>query len=288
MPSRTHGRRRLLAKALARCVCLTLALALGSICVAATSDSGENLGDALLGDGLGDLFAPMPDTTESESMEPDTPKPDPTRDRQRGDRQRGDRQNGSVVPPAEDLRRRMEQSVRPPAGEDAGLRKNPLVEVADRMQNAGRLLEDGLTETAALPVQRQVVADLDRLIAAMEQQQNSSSSSQQQQKKQQQQSQRSQSQPGGAKPGEGKPGSSQPQPGGRQSAMQSAGTPQSGAGLEPTPSPLGADAMKAAWGHLPQRVREQMLQSTSDEFLPEYREAIQAYYRRLAEEDDTP
>ncbi|MEO1496672.1 MAG: hypothetical protein AAFV43_05935 [Planctomycetota bacterium] len=246
-------------------------------CLAATDDASENLGDALLGDGLGDLFAPSP---ESRAAPPRDPRP-------RDSDSRDDRPRGPRVPSSDELRRRMEQSAQPAPGEDAGPRKNPLVEVADRMQNAGRLLGDGRIETAALPIQRQVVADLDRLIAAMEQQQQGSSSAQQQPQKQQQ-SQRSESKPGAGKPSGGKPSSGQPKPGGRQAAMQSSGTPQGGESRDPTPSPLGADAMKAAWGHLPQRVREQVLQSTPDEFLPEYREAIEAYYRRLAEEDDTP
>jgi len=41
---------------------------------------------------------------------------------------------------------------------------------------------------------------------------------------------------------------------------------------------------KALWGHLPERSREQMLQSFSDEFLPKYQLEIEQYYRRLSEE----
>ena len=42
--------------------------------------------------------------------------------------------------------------------------------------------------------------------------------------------------------------------------------------------------VKALWGHLPERSREQMLQSFSDEFLPKYELEIEQYYRRLSEE----
>jgi hypothetical protein len=38
------------------------------------------------------------------------------------------------------------------------------------------------------------------------------------------------------------------------------------------------------WGHLPERQREQMLQSFSDEFLPKYELEIEQYYRRLSED----
>jgi len=45
------------------------------------------------------------------------------------------------------------------------------------------------------------------------------------------------------------------------------------------------DAMvKAIWGQLPERSREQMQQSFSDEFLPKYELEIEQYYRHLSEE----
>jgi hypothetical protein len=44
------------------------------------------------------------------------------------------------------------------------------------------------------------------------------------------------------------------------------------------------DVVKELWGHLPERSREQMLQSFSEEFLPKYELEIEQYYRRLGEE----
>lgn len=44
------------------------------------------------------------------------------------------------------------------------------------------------------------------------------------------------------------------------------------------------EMVKALWGHLPERSREQMLQTFSDEFLPKYDLEIEQYYRRLSEE----
>jgi hypothetical protein len=46
--------------------------------------------------------------------------------------------------------------------------------------------------------------------------------------------------------------------------------------------------IKELWGHLPQRQREQMMQSFSDEFLPKYELEIEQYYERLSEEQGTP
>ena len=46
------------------------------------------------------------------------------------------------------------------------------------------------------------------------------------------------------------------------------------------------ELMKDLWGHLPPQIREQMLQSYSDEFLPQYELEIERYFRRLAEEPE--
>jgi hypothetical protein len=44
--------------------------------------------------------------------------------------------------------------------------------------------------------------------------------------------------------------------------------------------------LKDFWGHLPPHAREQMLQSHSDEFLPQYELEIEQYYKRLSEENE--
>ena len=44
--------------------------------------------------------------------------------------------------------------------------------------------------------------------------------------------------------------------------------------------------VKDLWGHLPERSREQMMQSFSEEFLPKYELEIEQYYRRLSEENN--
>jgi len=42
--------------------------------------------------------------------------------------------------------------------------------------------------------------------------------------------------------------------------------------------------LKDSWGHLPAHAREQMLQNSPEQFLPQYELMIERYYRRLAEE----
>jgi hypothetical protein len=45
------------------------------------------------------------------------------------------------------------------------------------------------------------------------------------------------------------------------------------------------NAMKESWGHLPERARQQISNSATDEFLPKYERMLEKYFKRLAEED---
>ena len=44
--------------------------------------------------------------------------------------------------------------------------------------------------------------------------------------------------------------------------------------------------LRSVWGNLPEKTREDLRQTTAEEFLPEYERLIIDYYRRLA--DETP
>ena len=180
----------------------------------------------------------------------------------------------------------------PPAGEDVG--QSPFGRIELGMEHARGLLRAGDTSGRAAGVQKQVISDLDELIRQAEKQcaqckQGSSSG-----KQGKQQSQRSQPKPGqqagkeaGKKPGEKKPGDSKPSDknGSRQAAQQSTAAAGTGTG-ESSMARQPAELMKEVWGRLPQRLREQMLESSSDEFLPQYREQIEKYFERLAAEPD--
>jgi len=48
------------------------------------------------------------------------------------------------------------------------------------------------------------------------------------------------------------------------------------------------DALRRVWGHLPDKVREEMGSSFSEQFLPKYERLIEEYYKRLAEERPAP
>jgi len=53
--------------------------------------------------------------------------------------------------------------------------------------------------------------------------------------------------------------------------------------VELNPAELRELARKV-WGHLPPKLREELLQAGGEEFLPEYAAEIREYYRRLAKE----
>jgi hypothetical protein len=222
----------------------------------ALKPEAENLGDGLL-DGLdGAAFAPSREA----------PKPEGTPRKAIVDRGR--------------IQQQMERDAARGGlgeqdGEDVG--ESPLVPVVRGMQRAEGLIAD---EGNAVPEQRKVVAELDKLIAQMEKQcQGGGQSKKPSSKKDQQKSQRS-----GAKPGQGS------KPAGLAEGRASTGAKTSTTATQKRKpvDPRGkaeSDLVKEAWGHLPARMRERMMQGSADEFLPEYREELEAYYRRLAERE---
>jgi hypothetical protein len=118
-------------------------------------------------------------------------------------------------------------------------------------------------------LQAEILTKLDVLIKNAESQQQSSGQSQQSQSQQQQQQQQQtppkgdaaqqQSQEAGAQDGGGNP------------AFQEGQRDQ-------------LDAARAAWGALPDRVRDRLMEGSSDYFSEWYRSLTEAYYKRIAEE----
>ncbi len=47
------------------------------------------------------------------------------------------------------------------------------------------------------------------------------------------------------------------------------------------------DVLRRIWGHLPEKLRDEMQSSFSEQFLPKYERLIEEYYKRLAEERTT-
>jgi hypothetical protein len=158
----------------------------------------------------------------------------------------------------------------------------PLVRVQQGMQHAQSLIaqpganaKPGAKQLAG-PVQQEVLADLDKLIAQLSKQCQCSGGQCQGGQCNQPPKPNPNSQP---KPG--KPGSALGQ--GKSSARDSTDRLDRTT-TKPVDKGQVDEMVKALWGNLPERSREQMLQSFSDEFLPKYELEIEQYYRRLSEE----
>lgn len=167
-------------------------------------------------------------------------------------------------------------------GEDLGQpgENNPLATIAGFMQEAGKLIaQQNLTGQTA-QTQEKVLASLDEIIKQSQQQnQNNSQSQQPPQQQQQQASQRST-----PKPSQANQVGSQQRPGSPSAARTSSDRLESRSAEEAAGSGS-RELLKDVWGQLPERVRQQLLQSSTDEFLPQYRDEIELYFRRLAEEE---
>jgi len=181
------------------------------------------------------------------------------------------------VPAEDELRRRSDAE--PPAGpadgEDLGeARQSPLVRISDRMSEAGELLETLDRSGRTLAVQEEIVTELDKLIDRLQQQCQQCSGGKAGQSSPQQ-TERSSAKPGGSTAASESVAAAQ-----SRDQQEAAGRQQPDeAATANTP-----DAAKQVWGQLPERFREQLLQSTGDEFLPKYREELELYFKRLAEQ----
>ncbi len=165
-------------------------------------------------------------------------------------------------------------------GEDVGMpspEEDPLGFISQEMRQVERLISEKPKRAHAQELQRRIVDDLAQLIEQAEkqqQQQSSSSKNQSQQQTAKRQSPKQSQQPG--KQSTSGQDSNQP-------ASDSSDRLGKAEQVRPDPELL-RGMMKDAWGHLPERDREQMQQMAPERFLPQYELLIERYYRRLAEE----
>jgi len=141
----------------------------------------------------------------------------------------------------------------PHAGEDVGTasRDDPLTNIAENMQEAGRRLRSSDTSQQTQQVQRTIVRALEQLVNEMQQQQPEASSA----------------------------SASSPQ-------QEITGRERGAPPTTPTDvsSPLPISPLEKIWGSLPDRIRQQIQSPSHEEFLPRYERVIEEYYKRLAEE----
>lgn len=190
-------------------------------------------------------------------------------------------------PPLEQQNRPRTPVVRGPRfddlGEDIGQPSGPLslARVRVGMQQAQSLIaaqnatNPDRTLKQAGDVQQQVVAQLDKLIAELSKQCKNCNG--QPSAGQPKPGQKSQNKPGGK--------SGTPAASGQTAARDSTDRLES-SNAKPVDKGDIEAVVKDLWGHLPERSREQMIQSFSEEFLPKYELEIEQYYRRLSEEND--
>ena len=134
-------------------------------------------------------------------------------------------------------------------------------------ESADRIERGSDTGIVTQRMQEDILRKLDAVLEAAQQQQSSSS----------------QSEPSTSNSPQEQPSQQQ-----QQSGSQSRGTDNSqermGPGLQEGPMNPAVEAAQAAWGALPERVRDALVQGSSDQFSSLYRTMTEAYYRRLAEE----
>jgi hypothetical protein len=211
----------------------------------------ESLGEKLLDDLNPSLFSPPAASPKSNSPPTSVPQARPTF-------------NKRIVPDLSD----------PVDGEDLGQPSGSaaLARIEEQMQAAQSLLHQAKSPDRAGQAQQQVVADLDALIEQLSKQcQGGACQSSGPSKPSSQRSQTAGAKPA-AKPGHG-------------SAPARDSTTRIGRN-DPGAVDLGdrEQLVKDFWGQLPPHAREQLLQSNSEEFLPQYELEIEQYYRRLSAE----
>lgn len=147
-------------------------------------------------------------------------------------------------------------------------------DVAKRLQGSGEAAKgDPGVDTQRL--QEDIIKKLEQVLDGMQQQQQQSSSSKSKPKPGDQQ-QEPQNSPSRAQQQQQL---QQQQQG--ENKGESMGPERQDGQLRP-----GLEGAKAAWGSLPERVRDMLLQGAGDRFSSKYQSLTEAYYRKLAEEKD--
>ena len=181
-----------------------------------------------------------------------------------------------ALPDLDEMRRLLDPDSNQPAGEDLGQqRQAPLKAISDEMQRAGKLIASQNLSGKTRQAQQAILTDLDKLIVKLDKQCQKCSGKSGGKNSKDQKSQSSTPKPGAGKPAAGQGMQSQPAP---------SKISQGGGGEAKPGDPVQGDSVKQLWGQLPEHLRQQLLQSSTDEFLPKYRQELEAYFRRLAEQ----
>lgn len=171
-------------------------------------------------------------------------------------------------------------TVRPAGGGGAGEPESddPLVRLTRRVRDAEQRLRRTDSGEQTQELQRGIVEDLEKLIAQIEQQKSKQSSSS-----------KSKSPPSGAKPGPKKPG--QPKPGSTPGDKPAQNPTDSSEQLtaKKTERPDAGklkDMLEKVWGRLPERERQDVMQSSFEDFPAKYQYSIEQYFKTLLQRKD--
>jgi hypothetical protein len=141
--------------------------------------------------------------------------------------------------------------------------QNPLANLAERMRTVERRIARRDTSTATQEEQVQILKDIAALLAD--------------------------SRNGQSSKGQGGKGTGAAQAG-TGTGNTAAGPPRDSTNRiergtkEETETTDVKDVLRRIWGHLPEKLRDEMQASLSEQFLPKYERMIEEYYKRLAEE----
>jgi len=150
-----------------------------------------------------------------------------------------------------------------PAKESIGKSENRLANLAERMRDVQNRIARRDTSPETQLEQTQILSALDALLEGANQSRQTGSSK-----------------GGGAQAGAG-------------TGAETAGPPRDSTNRvergekQPTESADAKDVLRRVWGHLPEKLRDEMQASFSEQFLPKYQRLIEEYYQRLAEERPT-
>jgi hypothetical protein len=178
-----------------------------------------------------------------------------------------------VDQPDEDLQRRLRRELGDAAEKESD---NPLLEIARKMRDAERRLDQHDAGPTTQIVQKEIVDDLEKLIDQARKAAKQPAGGQ------------SRSQPVASRQPVGQPSTGGEPQGGQPNDRPAADSTQRPRAANDRPRQVDVEQVQAIikelWGELPEREREQMLESPPEEFLPKYELLIEEYFRRLSEE----
>jgi hypothetical protein len=162
-------------------------------------------------------------------------------------------------------------------GEDIGEGpEDPLMRIGQEMRKVEQLIERQKSANPSEPLRQQIVKELSQLIDQLEQQQQQQQSSSKSKASQSVASRESVKQ---SKQSAGKQGTGQANQPARDSSERLGRNDVQRPDMDQMKG-----MMKDLWGQLPAHAREQMLQTSPEQFVPRYELQIEKYYKRLAEQ----